>query len=59
MDGLPKAPRAGVSGQKVSEPGFAVQDSLGFIVSSVIPKYEECIVSFNLGPVCSLYFWKQ
>lgn len=56
MDGLPKAPRTDVSGQKMSEPGFMVQDSLEFIISPVIPKYEECIVSFNLGPVCSLYF---
>lgn len=59
MDGSPKVPRACVSGQKVSEPGFMVQDSLGFIISSVNPKYEECIVSFNLGPVGSLYSWKQ
>lgn len=58
MDGLPKAPRTDVSGQKMSESGFMVQDSLEFI-SSVIPKYEECIFSFNLGPVCSLHFWKQ
>lgn len=39
MDGLPKAPRTDVSGQKMSEPGFMVQDSLEFIISSVIPKY--------------------
>lgn len=30
MDGLPKAPRADVSGKQASEPGFMVQDSLGF-----------------------------
>lgn len=57
MDGLPKAPRADVSGKQVCQSqDLWFKIGWDFIVSTMIPKCEECIVSFNLGSVCSLYF---